>query len=166
MVLRDAIKASFDGVSFGGSMIFPRLVMTMADQPQERVFFCLKSADSFADCSQCEMKSRISKKRKRDERPVSCDDSTERSFAGNVSSQEPLPDTRCDLNSETEDEDRDEADERSHRDESFDLKTSREGGSARDVTTTLKFQLVAARYRRDSPKDLSQSDRIDLRTAR
>lgn len=59
LVLNDLMSASHDGVIFEGAAIFPRVVVTLADQPQERVFFCLKGADSFADCSLCTIPSRI-----------------------------------------------------------------------------------------------------------
>lgn len=38
--------------------------MVDVDQPQERVLFCLKAADSFADCTMCVMKPRLPAKRK------------------------------------------------------------------------------------------------------
>lgn len=46
VVFKDLISASFDGVLFQGTTLFPRMIMTVADQPQE-IFFCLKSTDSF-----------------------------------------------------------------------------------------------------------------------
>ncbi|KAI0558896.1 Zinc finger C2H2-type domain containing protein [Gracilaria domingensis] len=62
IALRDVIRASSVGVPFERGLLFPRVGMIVADQPQERAFFALKSADSFKDCSLCEMPSRVPEK--------------------------------------------------------------------------------------------------------
>jgi len=59
LVLKDIIDSSSDGLDIDGRKAFPRLISIVADQKQERVFFALKSAGSFMDCTLCTMTSRI-----------------------------------------------------------------------------------------------------------
>ncbi|KAI0557092.1 hypothetical protein FGB62_342g012 [Gracilaria domingensis] len=55
LALKDLIEASRAGIVVEETIVVPRIGMIVADQPQERAFFSLKSADSFRDCSLCEM---------------------------------------------------------------------------------------------------------------
>ncbi len=61
--MKDLIKASSTGVMYEGKLIFPRILCTVADQPQERLFFGLKAAGSYKDCSCCTAESSTPKRR-------------------------------------------------------------------------------------------------------
>ncbi|KAI0566558.1 hypothetical protein FGB62_7g37 [Gracilaria domingensis] len=55
LALKDLIEASRAGIVVEETIVVPRIGMIVADQPQERAFFSLKSDDSFRDCSLCDM---------------------------------------------------------------------------------------------------------------
>ena len=51
----DLIRASHEGAFCDGELFYPRILMLLADQPQERAFFCLKGSGGYRDCSLCMM---------------------------------------------------------------------------------------------------------------
>ncbi|CAN8063786.1 unnamed protein product [Agarophyton chilense] len=55
LALKDLIDASNAGIVAGDAILLSRICMVVADQPQESAFFCLKNADSYKDCTLCEM---------------------------------------------------------------------------------------------------------------
>lgn len=57
-MLRSMIDASRSGIRLGGGVVVPRLVCLVADQPQERLFLCLKCARCNVECITCLMVSR------------------------------------------------------------------------------------------------------------
>ena len=63
---RDLIKASASGFVYEGKTILPRIMITVADQPQKRQFFALKKVGSFRDCSLCLMISPVPRQRYRE----------------------------------------------------------------------------------------------------
>lgn len=58
MVLKPLLVASAVGFQCEGSLLFPRVLLTICDQKQERPFLSLRSAGSTRDCSLCTMVSR------------------------------------------------------------------------------------------------------------
>lgn len=59
VVFRDLLTSSFNGVLVSGTQCFARTAMCIADQPEQRNILCLKRRDSFMDCSQCKLTSRV-----------------------------------------------------------------------------------------------------------
>lgn len=57
-VFRDTIRASYTVVSASWSLLFPRVGMTICDQPEERSLLCLKERDSYMYCRSCTFPSR------------------------------------------------------------------------------------------------------------
>lgn len=175
-VLRDVMKASFDGVAFQDSMIFPRLVMVVSDQKHERPFFCLKSAGAFADCSLCDMSSRLPQKRKC---PDASDSECETSITsdGDLQTMNNSPQSfvsgaaspRCAAASEGDGSDlgiSETGEEKALDEEVLEIQTSRANAASRDVITTLKFQIFVAVHNRDGPTRISAPARLELRLAK
>lgn len=52
-MFKDLIRASYFVYVVGGTFIFQRIPMVIADQPEERALLCFKGKDSFIDCSLC-----------------------------------------------------------------------------------------------------------------
>lgn len=55
LAMKSLMKASYSGIIINCFTLFPMIGVCVTDQPQERVFMCLKGADSFADCIECIM---------------------------------------------------------------------------------------------------------------
>lgn len=59
-MMKNLVKASYNGLVVNGVTLVPRIGMCIADQPEERMLLCLKGHDSFMDCTLCTLPSRIS----------------------------------------------------------------------------------------------------------
>lgn len=59
IVLRPFIESSRIGFPYASTVIFPRILMVLCDQKQERPLVSLKSSNSTRDCTTCDMVSRI-----------------------------------------------------------------------------------------------------------
>lgn len=59
LLFKDVVHASRDGVFLEGELVFTRIHTVVADWNQERVLYRLKSSNSFMDCAQCLVPSRI-----------------------------------------------------------------------------------------------------------
>ena len=61
VAFRDLMDASASGIFYKGELLLPPIMNVVADQPQERLFYCLKGSQSFRDCSLCELISEFPK---------------------------------------------------------------------------------------------------------
>lgn len=61
LILKPMIHASRVGFQIDSTLIYPRLLMVVCDQRQERPLYCLKSAGASRDCTTCDMMSKVTK---------------------------------------------------------------------------------------------------------
>lgn len=120
------------------------MLMIIADKPQERAFLCLKSGDSFADCSIYTMTSRISTKQTK---CVDADTVLGNEEEGELQQDPILPDVDVDIDDEQMTDLQFAA-----RQEVLDIQVSDEGAEKRSVKKTLSFQLLVARSRRHTDR--------------
>lgn len=59
LVLIPLIEASSVGFRHDSTIIFPRILMVLCDQKQERPLLCLKCSNSTRDCTDCDMLSKV-----------------------------------------------------------------------------------------------------------
>ena len=128
--LFDLIEASIFGFVINGTLYVTRLLMLVSDQPQERLFLCLKGSGGFHDCSHCLMPSR--------EKLISKRASTASVKHSNVES---------DIHSRTINDIRDtQRRQQEAKDRVISEQISTRCAEERDVVKTLKAQLLVAKH--------------------
>ncbi|KAI0557332.1 hypothetical protein FGB62_317g02 [Gracilaria domingensis] len=139
--MKDLAKFSQIGFSLEGVIIFPRLLMHVEDQKQERTTVSLRSAGSLADCTPCLKSFRGRRMRKELGETNECTDSANSSKTGSGSENDawiPLSNPEIEVVREQSADALKRIDDENRTSEDLDF--------SRNVVTTVEAQLLCSGY--------------------